>query len=144
MSAPHLIHQGLKLINILKTPINTGKAHVGHFVQLAQFAHDHFTQAGGGDFSVAQVEEFFFDALDGVVDLFGADRAFAQGQVERGDELGALVVDTAAVFFDDEGEVEVWPLVGGETLFAGRALAAPADEATVFRLTRFHHLGVGM
>ena len=81
MLADNFIDKGSKLINVLKAPIHAGKAHVGDLVQFLEFAHDQFADAGGLDFAQAQVEEFFFDALDGAVDLFGADRPFAQGQV---------------------------------------------------------------
>jgi hypothetical protein len=45
----------------------------------------------------AQVQQLFFDALDGAVDLLGADRALAQRQVHGRQQLGALEFDAPAV-----------------------------------------------
>ena len=56
--------------------------------------------------------------------------------------LAALEVGAAAVLLDDDREGDVGPLVGGEALLAGAALAAAADEVAVFRHARLHHLGV--
>jgi hypothetical protein len=138
----HFIHQRPKLINILKIAVHTGKAHVGYFVEFFQLAHDELAYAGALDFAQAQVEEFFFYALDGAVYLLGADWAFAQGQGEAGLQFAALVFDTAAIFFDDGGVVDLWALVGGEALFARAALAAAADEVGVFRDAGVDDLGV--
>ena len=74
---PHLIHQCLELVNILKTAVHAGKTHIGHFVDFFQFAHYQFADAGGGHFAQAQVEQFFFDPFDGRTHLLGADRALA-------------------------------------------------------------------
>jgi hypothetical protein len=55
----------------------------------------------GGHLAQAEVQQLFLDALDGAIDLVGADRPLAQGQVERGEQLGALVVDAPAVLLGD-------------------------------------------
>lgn len=82
----------------------------------------------------------FFDALDGAVDLVGADRALAQREVERTQQLAAVVFNAPTVFFDDGREVHFWPLVGGEALVARAALAAAADEDPILRHPRFNNL----
>ena len=140
----HLIYQSLELINVLKIPVNAGKAHVSDFVELFEFAHDEFADAGGLDFAQAQVEEFFFDALDGAVDLLGAHGPLAQGQVHGGEQFGAFKLDAATVFFDDGREVDVRAFISGEALFARSALAAAANEVPVFRNSCLHHLGFRM
>ena len=55
-SAPNLIDQCTKLVNILKTAINAGKADVGYLVKLFQLAHYQFAQTGGGDFFQPQAQ----------------------------------------------------------------------------------------
>lgn len=81
---PYLIHQRLEVINVFKTAVHTGKAHVGHFVELLQLAHYQFPDAGRGNLSQPQVEQLFLNTLDGAVNLLRAHRALAQRQVERG------------------------------------------------------------
>ena len=123
-------HQRLEFINVFKTAVHAGKTDVRHLVELLELAHDQLTNVAGKHLTLPQVEQLFLDALDGRVNLLGADRAFAQRQHERAAQLGAVVVGAAAVLLDDGGEADVGPLVGGEALAAVRALAA-ADEVPV-------------
>ena len=64
--------------------------------------------------------------------------------VKAGYQLGALVVNAAAVFFDDAGEVDFGAFVSGKALFAAGALAAPADKVGVLRDAGFNDLGVAV
>ena len=73
----NFIHQALEVVDVFKAAVHAGKADVGHFVEFFELAHDELANAGGGHFALSQGHEFFFDALDGVVDLFSADWAFA-------------------------------------------------------------------
>ena len=91
-----------------------------------------------------QVQQFFFNALNGRVHLFGADRAFAQCQIHAGAQLAAFVINAATVFFDDGRKVHFGPFVSGEAFFARRTLSAAANQVAIFSQTRFHHLGVGV
>lgn len=140
----HFIHQRLEFINVFKAAVDAGKAHVGNLVQFFEFAHHEFADAGALDFAQAQIQEFFFYALDGAIDLLGAYRPFAQGQVHGSKQFGPLEFDAAAVFLDDGRKIDVRPLVGGEAFVASAALAPAADEVPIFRNPRLHHLGFGM
>jgi hypothetical protein len=113
----HLVHQRPEVVHVLEAAVDAGEAHVGDFVELLELAHDEFAQAGGGGFAGAGGEQLFLDALDGRVNLLGADRAFAQRQHERAAQLGAVVVGAAAVLLDDGGEADVGPLVGTDRKF---------------------------
>ena len=137
----NFVHETLEVVDVFKAAIDAGKTDVGHFVEVFEFAHDQLTNAGGGDFSLAERHEFFFDALDGVVHLFGADGAFAQCQAHGFKELVAFVFDAATVFFDDVGKADVGAFVGGVALFAGAALATTANKVTVFGHAGFDDLG---
>jgi hypothetical protein len=128
----HLIDQRPELINILKTPIDTGKAYVGYLVELFQLAHDQLANTVGGDFTHPQAQELFFDAFYGAVNLFGTHGALAQGQVHGAEDFKAFVLDAAAVFFDDRRKRDVRPFVGGEPFFTRAALAAATYEVCVF------------
>jgi len=70
---PHFIHQRLELINVFKTAVDAGKAHIGHFVELLELAHDEFTDAGGGQFTNPQGQKLFFNTLNSAIYLLGAD-----------------------------------------------------------------------
>jgi hypothetical protein len=95
-----------------------------------------------GHFTLPHVEQLFLDALDGAVDLVGADRALAQRQVERGQQLARSYSMRRPSFLTDGREVDVGPLVGGEALFAGAALAPAADEIPLLRHPGFDDLGL--
>jgi hypothetical protein len=143
-SALHLVHQRPKVVDVFEAAVHAGKADVGDFVELFELAHDHLAQPGGGHFAHTEVEQLFFDAVNGGVDQFGADRPLAQCQGERGAQFGGNVVDAAAVFFDDRWEVDLGPFVGGEALFATATLAAAAHEVALFRGPSFNDLGFQM
>ena len=100
-SASDFVYQALELVDVLETAIHAGVADVGHFVEFFEFAHHQFTDAAGKHFALPQVQQLFLDALDGAVDLRGAHGPLAQGQIERGQQLAALVFDAAAIFLDD-------------------------------------------
>jgi hypothetical protein len=76
--------------------------------------------------------------------LFSANWPFAQCQIHTGAQFEALIVNAPAIFFNDGGKTNFWPLVGGETFFARRTLTAAANEVAIFSQTCFHHLGVSM
>ena len=137
----NFVHQALEVVDVFKAAVHAGKADVGNFVELFEFSHDEFANAGGGNFALSQGHEFFFDALNGVVHLFGADGAFAQSQAHGFEELVAFVFDAATVFFDDVGKADVGAFVGGVALFAGAALATTANKVTVFGHAGFDDLG---
>ncbi len=137
----NFVHQTFEVIDVFKAAVHAGKADVGNLVELFEFAHDEFAKACGGYFALTQGHELFFDALDGVVYLFGADGAFAQGQAHGVKEFGAFVFGAPAVFLDDVGEVNVWSLVGGVALFTGAALATAANGVAVFGHSGFDDLG---
>ena len=128
----YFIHQCPKLVNILKIAIHAGKADVGYLVELFQLAHHQLAQAGGGNFFQAQAQQLFFDPFYCGVDLLGTDGALSERQIHRAVDFVALVFNAPTVFFDDGGERDVRPLVGGEALFTGCALAAPSNEVSFF------------
>ncbi len=137
----NFVHQALEVVDVFKAAVHAGKADVGNFVELFEFSHDEFANAGGGNFALSQGHEFFFDALNGVVDLFGADGAFAQRKTHGLQQFCALVFDAATVFFDDVGEADVGAFVGGVALFTGAALAAAANRVAVFGHAGLDDLG---
>ena len=73
----HLIHQCFEVINIFKAPVHAGESNVCDFVELFKLKHDQFTNSVGCDLSQAKIEEGFLDAFNGVVHLFGTDRALS-------------------------------------------------------------------
>jgi hypothetical protein len=138
----HFIHQSPEIVNVFKAAVHTGEADVGYFIEFFELAHDQFADSAALDLSVGAGQELFFNALNGAVDLFSADGAFAQGEIQTGAEFDGFVVDTAAIFFNDGGEADLGAFVGGEALFAAGALAPTADEGGIFRDARFNYLGV--
>ena len=128
----HLIDQRLELVNVFKTPVNAGKANVGDLVEFLEFAHDEFAKPRGRYFPQAQVEQLFLNPFNRRIHLLGADGAFAQRQAHGAEDFAAFVLNAAAIFLDDGGEVDVRPLIGRKTFFTRAALAAPAYEVCVF------------
>src|SRR5690606_26132685 len=98
----------------------------------------------GGNLADPQVEQLFLDALDGGVDLLGADRALAQGQGERGAQLGRHVVHAPAVLLHHRRKADLRPLVGGEALFTVAALTPAANEVRVLGYPGLNDLGFQM
>ncbi|MEY2677372.1 MAG: hypothetical protein RLZ00_64 [Pseudomonadota bacterium] len=137
----NFVHQAFEVVDVFKAAVHTGKADVGDLVEFFKFTHDELANAGGGHFPLTETEEFFFDALNGVVDLFSADGAFAQGETHGFEKFFAFVFDAAAVFFDDVGETDVGAFVGGVTFFAGTALTAATHGVAVFGHACFNDLG---
>src|SRR6218665_1490525 len=140
-SFAHLIDQGAKVVDALETAVHAGKADVGYFVELLELAHHQLANAAGGHFAQPEVEQLFLDALDGAVDPPGADRALAQRQFERGEQLVVPVFDAAAVFFHDGRKAHVRALVSGKALAAGGALAPAADGCGILEDPGFDDLG---
>ena len=128
----NFVHQAFEIVDVLKAAVHAGKADVGNFVEFLEFTHDKLANACGRNLALTEAEEFFFNALDGVVHLFGADGAFAQRKAHRFKNLFAFVFDAATVFFDDVGEADVGAFVGGVALFTGTALATAANGVAVF------------
>ena len=77
-------------------------------------------------------EDLFFNALDGAVNLLGADRALAQGQVHGCQQLDAFKLYSTTVFFDDGRVIDIRALVRGKAFVTCTALAAAADKVAVF------------
>src|SRR5256885_10524705 len=118
--------------------VDAGVADVADLVEQLELAHHHLAQAAGEHFALAQVAQPFLDALDGGIDLLCAHGALAQRDLERAQQLGALVLDAPPVLLDDGGKADLGPLVRGEALVAAAALAAAADEAPDRKSTRLN------
>ena len=68
------VNQVFEIVDILKAAVHTGKAHIRHFVEFFQFAHDQFTNAIAGKLSQAKAHEPILDTQQACIDLFGARR----------------------------------------------------------------------
>ena len=107
----------------------------GHYAALIR-------QRGGLHLAQAEVQQLFFDAFNGGIDLLRADRAFAQRQFHGANQLGTFKLYAPSILLDDGREVDVRALVGGKALLARAALAAPAYEVPVLGHPGFNDLGV--
>ena len=136
----HFIDHGAEVVDVFEASVDARKADVGHLVELLELSHHQLADAAGDHFTLPKVQQFFFDALDGAVDLVGAHGPLAQCQVERAQQLAAVVFNAPAVLLHDGREVHFRPLVGGEALVARAALAAAADEDPILRHPRFNDL----
>src|SRR5690606_32501296 len=96
-SLAYLVDHGSEVVDVLEAAVDARKAYVRYLVELLELAHHQFPDAVRVHLALAQVEQLFLDALDGAVDLRGADGPLAQCQVEGAEQLAPVVFDAPAV-----------------------------------------------
>src|SRR5262249_44119368 len=119
-----------------------GEAHIGDVVERAQRLHHHLADGLGGDLALALAFELAHDLRHGLIDALGLDRALAQRDLHRAQELVAVEGNAPAVALDHRELTQLHPLEGREAEIAGKANAATADDGRVFRRTRVLHLRI--
>src|SRR4029453_2698445 len=119
-----------------------GEAHIGDVVERAQHLHHHLAHGLRGNLALALALEFAHDLGDDLLDALGLDRALAQRDLYRAQELVAVERHATAVALDHGELAQLHPLEGGEAKIAGEAHTAAADDGGILRRPRILHLGV--
>src|SRR4029079_2808683 len=95
-----------------------------------------------GDFRLAAAFELAHDRGNHLLDPFRIDRALAQTDLQRADQLVTVERHPAAVALDHGQFAQLHPLEGRETEVAGDAHPPPPDHGRVLGRTRVLHLRI--
>src|SRR5690606_36100071 len=118
---------GAEFVQIFKAAVHRGKAHVGNFIQLAQFRHHAFAEHTAGYFALTAAAQAMFNTGEGAVNVFDTDRAFFQRPQSAGMEFFFVEGLTRAVLLDDARHHQFGGFEGRETLTTADAFASAAD-----------------
>src|SRR3954471_14961944 len=95
-----------------------------------------------GDLGLAAAFQFAHDRRDHFLHPLRLDRALAQRDLQRADQLVAIERHAAAVALDYGELAQLHPLKGGEAEIAGHAYPAPPDHRGILGRTRVLYLGI--
>src|SRR6202000_2386547 len=91
---------------------------------------------------LAAALELAHDRRDHLLDPLGIDRALAQTDLQRADQLVAVERHPAAVALDHGEFAQLHALEGGEAEVAGDAHPPPPDHGRILGRTRVLHLRI--
>src|ERR1051326_6385395 len=134
--------RSFEILGLAEIAVHRGKAHISDVVELAQVRHHGLTDGFRGHFALAEALLLAHDFGHDLVDAFGLDRAFAQRDLHRAQELVAVERHAPAVALDDDQLAQLHTLESGEAEIAGEANAAAADDRRVFSRSRILDLGI--
>ncbi len=118
-------------MDVLKLPIDAGKANEGHLIDAAQVFHYQFANLAAFDLGLRVAFQFVLDLSDDPLELGIADRPLPAGQLQAALDLGGIEGLPCAVFLDNFDGRALDPLVGSVAEAAVRALTAAADGKPV-------------
>src|SRR5262249_7559729 len=124
--AGQFIEHSLEILGFAKVAIDRGKAHIGDVVEGAQRLHHQLGDGLGGDFALALALELAYHLGYGLLDALRLDRALAQRDLHRAQELVAVERHAPAVAFDHHQLAQLYPLECREAEIASEAHTAAA------------------
>src|SRR5690554_163927 len=119
-----------ELLDVLKTAVYGGKAHIGHFIKLAQLGHDRFSHFTGRQFTFAGGAQTLLDTGNTGFDFFDADRTLFQRTLDTGAQLVFIKRLARAIALDDARHQQFGGFIGGKTLMATDAFTPTPDLLT--------------
>ena len=134
-----LVHEG---VDVAELPIDRGKAHIGHLVDLLQFVHGQLTDVHGGYFPLVAVQKRLLDAVHRRLQRLVADLPFLTGAQHAAQQFLAVKGLPGAVPLDDHQRHGLHDLVGREALGAAQAFPAAANLFPVLGGAGVDHLGI--
>src|SRR5262249_22682128 len=133
---------GREILGLAKIAIDRGKAHIGDIVERAQVLHHHLADGLRRNLALALAFELAHDLGNELVDPLRLDRALAQRDLHRAQELVTVERHATAVALDHGQFAQLHALEGGETEIAGETHAPTADDRGVLGRPRVLDLGV--
>ena len=119
-----------ELVGGCEITVNTGKAYVGHLIELAQLVHHQLTYIPGWNLSFAQVLQPALNRLNEVFNLFYRDRSLLACRIKPDLQLLASVWFPSAIPLDYYKTEGLNVFVGRESLVALETLPATADRGS--------------
>src|SRR5271166_5845833 len=140
--ARQFVEHRFEVLRFAEVSVDRSEAHIGNIIERAQAFHHHLANGLRGNFALALALKFAHDLGYGLIDALGLDRALAQRDLHRAQELVAVEWHATAVALDDHELAQLHPFEGGEAEIAGKAYPTTADDAAVLRRPRVLHLRV--
>lgn len=122
----HFPDRVMKIVRVLKAPVNRGKADICHLVQFIQFLHYHLADPARRYLAFAQTQKLLHNTVHGCVHLSGGNRTLVQRSHETGQQFLAIELGAVAILFYYLGQTQFHRFICGKAFIAYRAAAAAA------------------
>lgn len=123
------VDHATEIIDVIELVIFAGKANEGDLIDIDEVTEDHFADAKTGNFFFACTSQILFHGIEKGLDLWARDIALSNCGEDAMEEFFAAEPFAATIPFDNGNAGGLLDtLIGGESLAAGQAFAATADD----------------
>src|SRR4029078_6520815 len=125
-----LVHE---LVDVLELPVDGGKAHIGHLIELMQFLHQLLAHDPAFNLRLAHLLNALLDPVGHGLDGRRADRPLLAGFFQSLQNFRPIKRFPPSVFLDHDRKDFLHTLIGGISALAAQAFTAAANADALSR-----------